>query len=58
MADKAKETKKLLEQLEQAQTALFAKEDELNNLSNSLGVKEEELKLAEAGAVSSFNKSY
>jgi chemotaxis protein MotB len=36
-----------LEQLEQAQTALFEKEDELNNLSNSLGVKEEELKLAE-----------
>ena len=47
MADKAKETKKLLEQLEQAQTALFEKEDELNNLSNSLGVKEEEFKLAE-----------
>jgi chemotaxis protein MotB len=47
MADKAKETKKLLEQLEQAQTALFEKEDELNNLSNSLGIKEEELKLAE-----------
>ena len=47
MADKAKETKKLLEQLEQAQSALFAKEDELNNLSNSLEVKEEELKLAE-----------
>jgi len=47
MADKAKETKKLLEQLEQAQTALFEKEDELNNLSNSLDVKEEELKLAE-----------
>jgi len=47
MADKAKETKKLLEQLDQAQTALFEKEDELNNLSNSLGVKEEELKLAE-----------
>ena len=47
MADKAKETKKLLEQLEQAQTALFEKEDELNNLSNSLGVKEGELKLAE-----------
>jgi chemotaxis protein MotB len=47
MADKAKETKKLLEQLEQAQTALFEKENELNNLSNSLGVKEEELKLAE-----------
>ena len=47
MAEKAKETKKLLEQLEQAQTALFQKEDELNNLSNSLDVKEEELKLAE-----------
>ena len=47
MADKAKEIKKLLEQLEQAQAALFEKENELNNLSNSLGVKEEELKLAE-----------
>jgi len=47
MADKAKETKKLLEQLEQVQTALFAKEDELNNLSKSLDVKEEELRLAE-----------
>jgi len=47
MAEKAKETKKLLEQLEQAQTALFEKEDELNNLSNSLVLKEEELKLAE-----------
>ena len=47
MADKAKENKKLLEQLEQAQFALFAKEDELNNLSNFLDVKEEELKLAE-----------
>ena len=39
MADKAKETKKLLEQLEQAQLELFAKEDELNKLSNSLDVK-------------------
>ena len=47
MADKANETKKLLEQLEQAQASLFEKEDELNNLSNSLDVKEEELKLAE-----------
>jgi chemotaxis protein MotB len=47
MADKAKEIKKLLEQLEHAQAALFEKENELNNLSNSLGVKEEELKLAE-----------
>ena len=47
MADKAKETKKLLEQLEQAQTELFAKEDELNKLSVSLEEKEEELKLAQ-----------
>ncbi len=47
MADKAKETKMLLEQLEKTQVALFAKEDELNNLSKSLGVKEEELRLAE-----------
>ena len=44
MADKAKETKKLLEQLEQAQTALFEKEDELNNLSRN------ELKLLAATA--------
>lgn len=43
MADKAKETKKLLEQLEQAQLELFAKEDELNKLSNSLDAKKEEL---------------
>ena len=47
MADKAKETKKLLEQLEQVQSELFAKEDELNKLSASLDVKEGELKLAE-----------
>jgi chemotaxis protein MotB len=47
MADKAKETKKLLEQLEQAQSDLFAKEDELNKLSNSLNAKKEELKLAQ-----------
>ena len=44
IADKAKETKKLLEQLEQAQSELFVKEDQLNKLSNSLDVKEEELK--------------
>jgi chemotaxis protein MotB len=43
MADKAKETKKLLEQLEQAQLELFAKEDELNKLSNSLDAKKQEL---------------
>ena len=47
MADKAKETKKLLEQLEQAQSELFAKEDELNKLSASLEAKEDELKLAQ-----------
>jgi len=47
MADKAKETKKLLEQLEEAQTELFAKEDELNKLSNSLDSKEQELKIAQ-----------
>ena len=47
MADKAKETKKLLEQLEQAQTELFAKEDELIKLSASLEAKEDELKLAQ-----------
>ena len=43
MANKAKETKKLLEQLEQAQLELFAKEDELNKLSNSLDAKKQEL---------------
>ena len=48
MADKAKETKKLLEQLEQAQSELFAKEDELNKLSASLDAKVDELKLAQA----------
>ena len=47
IAEKAKETKKLLEKLEQAQLELFAKEDELNKLSTSLESKEEELKLAE-----------
>jgi chemotaxis protein MotB len=48
MANKAKETKKLLEQLEQAQLELFAKEDELNKLSNSLSLKEEELEVRSA----------
>ena len=43
MANKAKETKKLLEELEQAQLELFAKEDELNRLSNSLEAKKQEL---------------
>ena len=47
MANKAKEIKQLLEQLERAQSELFAKEDELSQLSISLEVKEEELKLAQ-----------
>ena len=47
MADKAKETKKLLEQLEQSQTELYAKENELNKLSALLEAKEDELKLAQ-----------
>ncbi len=46
MAEKAKETKHLLEQLEQLQSELFEKEDDLNKLSISLEAKEEELKLA------------
>ena len=41
MAEKAKETKALLKQLEQAQNNLLTKEDELNELSNSLAEKEE-----------------
>ena len=48
MANKAEETKKLLEQLEQAQLQLFAKEDELNQLSNSLSLKEDELEVRSA----------
>jgi len=47
MAEKAKETKQLLEQLEEVQSDLFAKENELSKLSLSLEAKEEELKLAQ-----------
>ena len=47
MADKAKEIKQLLEQLEIAQSNLFTKEDELSKLSTSLEAKEEELELAQ-----------
>tara|TARA_B100001142_G_C14330329_1_gene653848 strand:- start:468 stop:1466 length:999 start_codon:yes stop_codon:yes gene_type:complete len=47
MADKAKEIKQLLQDLEQVQSALFSKEDELTQLSTSLEIKEEELKLAQ-----------
>ena len=46
MAEKGK-TKLLLDQLEQAQTSLFAKEDELSKLSLSLESKEKELKSAQ-----------
>lgn len=48
MAEKAKETKQLLVQLEETQSELFAKEDELNKLAASLGAKEEELAKAQA----------
>ena len=47
IADKAKETKQLLQQLEETQSALFEKEDELTKLSLSLETKEDELKLAQ-----------
>ena len=47
MANKAKETKLLLEQIEDVESELFAKEDELSKLSKSLEVKEQELKLAQ-----------
>ena len=44
MTSKAKEIKQLLEQLEQARSELFVKEDELSKLSTSLEFKEQELK--------------
>ena len=47
MAEKAKETKALLKQLEQAQNDLLTKEDELNNLSNSLAEKQLALEKAQ-----------
>ena len=43
MSDKAKEIKSLLDQLEETQSLLFTKEDELNKLSNSLTNKEQQL---------------
>ena len=43
---KAEETKELLEKLEKSQNALFSKEDELKNLSDSLSLKQEELENA------------
>ena len=46
ISNKAKQTKQLLEQLEEAQTQLFQKEDQLSQLSNVLTDREAELKLA------------
>ena len=43
MSEKAKETKRLLDQLEEAQNNLLSKEDELNKLSKNLSDKEQEL---------------
>jgi len=43
MSEKAKETKLLLEQLEESQTKLLKKEDDLNKLSATLSEKENEL---------------
>jgi chemotaxis protein MotB len=47
MANRAKEIKLLLEQLEDVKLELFAKEDELSKISISLEIKEQELKLAQ-----------
>ena len=45
IADKAKETKKLLERLEKVQSDLLVKEEQLNELSNTL-LDKEKLNLA------------
>lgn len=47
MSEKAKETKLLLEQLDEAQSKLLKKEDELNELSLTLRQKENELNKAQ-----------
>ena len=47
LSEKAKETKRLLEQLEEAQSKLLTKEDELNKLSQDLQKKERELNKAQ-----------
>ena len=47
MAEKAKQIKALLKQLEETQNNLLAKEDELNNLSNSLAEKQLALEKAQ-----------
>lgn len=47
MSEKAEETKRLLEQLNEAQSKLLVKEDELNKLSKDLQNKERELNIAQ-----------
>jgi len=47
LSEKAKEAKRLLEQLEEAQSKLLEKEDELNQLSNDLKDKEQSLNNAQ-----------
>jgi len=47
MAKQAKETKRLLEQLEEAQNKLLLKEDELNKLSQTLSDRENDLNKAQ-----------
>ena len=47
MAEKAKETKALLKQLQETQNSLLTKEDALNNLSNSLAEKQLALEKAQ-----------
>ena len=47
MSEKAEETKRLLEQLDEAQSKLLVKEDELNKLSKDLQNKERELNIAQ-----------
>ena len=46
ISDKAKEIKRLIEKLDQVQSELFSKEDELSKISVSLEIKENELQLA------------
>ena len=47
LSEKAKEAKRLLEQLEEAQSKLLSKEEELNKLSQDLQKKERELNKAQ-----------
>ena len=49
LSEKAKEAKRLLEQLEEAQSKLLSKEEELNKLSQDLQKKERELNKAQKG---------